>query len=60
MISVPFGPNGEPLDAIVPPRPMLFTGVALFVFDSAEEYAQWIADNYPIPPPPEPEIDATA
>jgi hypothetical protein len=60
MISVPFGPNGEPIDPIVPPRPMLFTGEALFVFDSAEEYAQWLAENQPIPPPPDPETDAFA
>ena len=59
MTSVPFGPNGAPIDPIVPPRPMLFTGNTLWVFDSADEYAQWVKDNQPIPPPPDPETNAS-
>ena len=53
MITVPFGPNGQPLEPIEPPRPTLFTGSVLLVFDDLNEYAAWIAANYPIPPPPD-------
>lgn len=55
MTNVPFGPNGQPLTPIEPPRPTLFTGSVLWVFDDLDEYAAWIAENYPIPPPPDPE-----
>ena len=49
MISIPFGINGQPLEPIVPPRPTLFTGTNLWVFDNQEEYAKWLEDNQPIP-----------
>lgn len=55
MINVPFGPNGQPLEPIIPPRPTLFTGSVLWVFDDLQEYADWLAKNQPIPPPPDPE-----
>lgn len=55
MISVPFGINGVPIDPIEPPRPTLFTGTVLWVFDDLDEYADWLAKNQPIPPPPTPE-----
>lgn len=53
MINVPFGPNGQPLTPIEPPRPTLFTGSVLWVFDDTTEYAAWIKANFPIPPPPD-------
>ena len=49
MKIIPHGHNGEPLEPIVPPKPMLFTGTALWVFDNQEEYAKWLEDNQPIP-----------
>ena len=55
MTSIPFGPNGVPIDPPNPPRPLLFTGDVLWAFDNLEEYAEWLAKNQPIPPPPDPE-----
>lgn len=54
MINVPFGPNGQPLTPIEPPRPTLFTGTVLWVFDNLDEYAAWLLANQPIPPTPSP------
>lgn len=55
MTSIPFGPNGIPIDPPIPPRPLLFTGTVLWAFEDLEEYADWLAKNQPIPPPPDPE-----
>lgn len=55
MTPIPFGPNGVPIDPPNPPRPLLFTGDALWMFADLDEYAQWLAENQPIPPPPSPE-----
>ncbi len=54
MIAIPHGPNGQPLESIVPPRPTLFDGTVLWLFDDEAEFSRWWNAMYPpIPTPPD-------
>jgi hypothetical protein len=47
MRAVPSGPNGQPLEPIVPPMPTIYDGTTLWVFDSEEEFSVWWNTKYP-------------
>lgn len=53
MIAIPYGPNGQPLTPIVPPRPTLFNGTVLWLFDDEAEFSRWWNTMYPPTPTPE-------
>jgi hypothetical protein len=53
MTTVPFNENGSPVEPIIPPRPTLFTGTELIVFDDDKEYYDYMANLYPVNPEPD-------
>jgi hypothetical protein len=54
MTAIPHGPNGQPVTPIIPPRPTLFDGTTLWLFDDEVEFSRWWNAMYPpTPAPPE-------
>jgi hypothetical protein len=47
MRTVPCGPNGQPLEPIVPPMPTIYDGTDLWVFDNEKEFEEWWNTKYP-------------
>ena len=56
MIAIPHGPNGQPITPIEPPRPTLFDGTVLWLFDDEAEFSRWWNTMYPPTPAPPDEL----
>ena len=56
MIAIPHGPNGQPQTPIEPPRPTLFDGTVLWLFDDEAEFSRWWNTMYPPTPAPPDEL----